>query len=63
MTYVSEWMTLPEALNCLLEDGQNEAKAKADLCNAIADRRIDLRACLADGSVLGSGGIEVPGRS
>ena len=48
MQYAPEWESLTQALAGLVSAGADEMKAQIDLCNAIADQKIKLRAFLAE---------------
>ena len=60
MPYVRDWETLGEALQRLKDNGQDEGQAKRDLCNAVADRKIRVRAQCTSGGMHYD--IEVPPR-
>ena len=62
MTDLSKWEPLVDVLHRLLSRGRNEGQVKANLCNAIADRAIELRVCCANGEELASGDIDAPKR-
>jgi len=43
MAYVREWERLADALQRVVATGLREGEAKSDICNAIADRKIEVR--------------------
>ncbi len=57
---VREWESLAAALSRLLLGGLNGSEAKADLCYAIANRKIDVRAHCTNGCMLKGNDIDVP---
>ncbi len=61
MAYVSDWERLPDALKRVMASGIEEDEAKQDLCNAIADRKIEIRGLVAKEEGLGSFGERVVG--
>jgi hypothetical protein len=48
MAYVPDWETLSRALKRIAHDGGDLEDLKADLCNAMGDRKIRVRAFLPD---------------
>jgi hypothetical protein len=59
MPYVADWEPLAEALKRVMATGANEHQAKADICNAVADRKIAVRV-LVDDSERDVGGQTLP---
>lgn len=68
MAYVLEWEPLANALTRVMASGVTEQQAKADICNAVADRKIVARVVidkshLLDGGRTFSGGnVGIPPR-
>jgi hypothetical protein len=68
VAYVPEWEPLANALTRVMASGVNEQQAKADICNAVADRKIVARVVidkshLLDGGRTFSGGnVGIPPR-
>ena len=61
VAYVPDWEPLANALTRVMASGVNEQQAKADICNAVADRKIVVRVVieksyLPDGGRTFSGG-------
>ena len=46
--YSPKWERLHDALNCLMRAGVTENDAKQSICNAIADRAIEIRLTLRE---------------
>ncbi|HTW34714.1 MAG TPA: hypothetical protein VMD53_08850 [Rhizomicrobium sp.] len=47
MAYVQDWERLSDALNRVTAAGLKDGEAKRDICNAIADRKIEVRFLVA----------------
>jgi len=56
MPYIPDWELLGVALKRIMAFNVEESEAKADLCHAIADRKINVRVTLAGGKGVFSGG-------
>jgi hypothetical protein len=57
MPYIPDWEPLSAALTRIIRvTGVEESEAKADLCNAIADKKISVRVTLARGKRVYAGG-------
>jgi len=60
--YIGLWDTLAAELGRVLATGFDPERAKAQLCQAIADRKIAVRVHCADGGVIEGRDINLPGR-
>ena len=61
MPYIPDWEPLAAALNRIVASNIEESEAKADLCHAIADRKISVRVTLAGGKgVFSTGNVGPP---
>jgi hypothetical protein len=66
MAYVPLWERLADALKRVMAAGASEAEAKADLCHAMADRKIGVRIRIAGnadydrGKLFSRGNVSVP---
>lgn len=61
MAYVPDWLPLPEALQRVMTMGFGEGQAKTELCQAVADRKIDVRVRIAGtDKVFSDGNVGVP---
>jgi hypothetical protein len=59
VAYTSAWVSLSDALRIVMTRGASEQQAKSDICNAIADRAIDVR---VDGLIASGDNVGVPQR-
>ena len=68
VAYVPEWEPLAKALTRVKAFGGNEQQAKADICNAVADRKIAIRVVIDEshrldgGKAFSGGNVGVPPR-
>jgi len=68
VAYVPEWEPLAKALTRVKVFGGNEHQAKADICNAVSDRKIAIRVVIDDrhrldgGKTYSGGNVGVPPR-
>ena len=68
VTYVPDWEPLANALRRVLATSSSEPDAKADLCNAVADKKIAIRILVADSDpdvgskTLAGAQVEIPPR-
>ena len=66
MAYTPDWELLADALKRVMMSGVGEDQAKADLCRAVSDRKIDVRVriaatdCVMGGRVFSDGNVDVP---
>ena len=60
MPYIPDWEPLSDAVKRIMASSVEESEAKADLCHAIADRKISVRVILAGGKGVFSGGNVAP---
>jgi hypothetical protein len=60
MPYIPDWEPLPAAVKRIMASSVEESEAKADLCHAIADRKISVRVTLAGGKGVFSGDNVAP---
>jgi hypothetical protein len=68
VAYTPDWETLADALKRVISAGTAEQQAKADICNAVADRKIVARVFIDDshhldgGKMFFGGNVGVPSR-
>jgi hypothetical protein len=68
VAYVPEWEPLADALTRVMTSGVNEQQAKIEICQAIADKKIDIRVEIekaapdVGGKTLSGRNIDVPPR-
>jgi hypothetical protein len=68
VVYIPDWEPLAKAFRRVVDSGSVEQQARIDICHAIADRKIAVRALVADsapdvaGRTLSGGNLSVPVR-
>ena len=61
VAYTPDFEPIADALKRVMAGGMSEDEAKTDLCNAVADRKIDVRVTIATtGQLFWDGNVRVP---